>query len=104
MEDLCLKNADQAEFDDLMLLTGLCVLIEDNEGNTIIVPASEQINIDRIGPITIWDYDASPPTSVTYPEYHTNLFITFPLSDDQRVALTPFLVEPGVNRHREWAK
>lgn len=103
MEDLCLQNADQAEFDDLMLLTGLCVLVDDDEGNTIILPV-QGVDIDRIGPITIWDYEVSPPTSVLYPEYHTNILTSFPLSDEQRTALAPFIVDPGSNRYRVWAR
>lgn len=102
MEQYCLQNATQVEFDNLMLTTGLCVLVEDNEGNEIIVPASEQVNIDRIGPITIWDYSVEPPTSVTYPEYHTNLLVTFPLSDAQKSALAPFIVEPKPPQYRVW--
>ncbi len=78
MIDYCLKNADEAEFNKLMLATGLCVEVTEGEGKeavTTIVPASYEVLIDRIGPITIGD--------VTYPEYYSNLRILGLLNEEQ---------------------
>jgi len=64
MIDYCLKNTDEAEFNQLMLDTGLCVEVTEGEGEeavTTIIPADYTILIDRIGPITIGE--------TTYPEY-----------------------------------
>ena len=96
--DYCLKNADEAEFNKLMLATGLCVEVTEGEGKeavTTIVPASYEVLIDRIGPITIGD--------VTYPEYYTNLRLLFEPTEDQATALAPFIIDPSQPHYRTWA-
>jgi hypothetical protein len=96
--DYCLKNADKAEFDTVMLATGLCVEVTEGEGKeavTTIVPASYEVLIDRIGPITIDDK--------TYPEYYTNLRLLFEPTEDQVAALTPFVIDPNSPHYRVWA-
>ena len=96
--DYCLKNADEAEFNKLMLATGLCVEVTEGEGKeavTTIVPASYEVLIDRIGPITIGD--------VTYPEYYTNLRLLFEPTEDQATALAPFIIDPSSPHYRVWA-
>ena len=98
MIDYCLKNADKAEFDTVMLATGLCVEVTEGEGKeavTTIVPASYEVLIDRIGPITIGD--------VTYPEYYTNLRILGGLTEEQTAELTPFVIDPSAPHYRTWA-
>jgi hypothetical protein len=92
--DYCLKNADEAEFNKLMLDTGLCVEVTEGEDTTI-VPASYEVLIDRIGPITLGD--------VTYPEYYTNLRLLFEPTEDQVAALTPFIIDPSSPHYRVWA-
>jgi hypothetical protein len=96
--DYCLKNADEAEFNKLMLATGLCVEVTEGEGKeavTTIVPASYEVLIDRIGPITIGDK--------TYLEYYTNLRILGLLNEEQVAALTPFVIDPSAPHYRTWA-
>ena len=98
MIDYCLKNADEAEFNKLMLATGLCVEVTEGEGKeavTTIVPASYEVLIDRIGPITMGE--------VTYPEYYTNLRLLFEPTEDQVAALTPFIIDPSSPHYRVWA-
>ncbi len=92
--DYCLKNTDEAEFNQLMLDTGLCVEVTEGEDTTI-VPASYEVLIDRIGPITMND--------VTYPEYYTNLRLLFEPTEDQVTALTPFIIDPSSPHYRVWA-
>jgi len=92
--DYCLKNADEAEFNKLMLATGLCVEVTEGEDTTI-VPASYEVLIDRIGPITMND--------VTYPEYYSNLRLLFEPTEDQVTALTPFIIDPSQPHYRTWA-
>ena len=89
--DYCLKNKDQAEFDGLMLLTGLGV--EDEDGN--VVAASPEVLIDRIGPITMGE--------VTYPEYYSNLRLLVEPTEEQVAALTPFAIDPSSPHYRVWA-
>jgi hypothetical protein len=95
--DYCLKNADEAEFTQLMLDTGLCVEVTEGEGKeavTTIVPASYEVLIDRIGPITIDDK--------TYPEYYTNLRILGLLNEEQVKAIDPFAIDPSQPQYRTW--
>jgi hypothetical protein len=94
MADYCLQNADEAEFNQLMLDTGLCVEVTEGEDTTI-VPASYEVLIDRIGPITMND--------VTYPEYYSNLRLLFEPTEDQVAALTPFIIDPSSPHYRVWA-
>ncbi len=103
MSDYCLKNIDQAEFDGLMLLTGLGVEVTDDEDNTVVVAASPEVLIDRIGPITIWDYSVEPPVSTTYPEYYSNLRLLFEPTEEQVEALAPFAIDPSAPQYRVWA-
>jgi hypothetical protein len=92
--DYCLKNTDEAEFNQLMLDTGLCVEVTEGEDTTI-VPASYEVLIDRIGPITLGD--------VTYPEYYTNLRLLFEPTEEQVAELTPFVIDPSQPHYRAWA-
>jgi hypothetical protein len=95
--DYCLKNADEAEFNKLMLATGLCVEVTEGEGKeavTTIVPASYEVLIDRIGPITMGE--------VTYPEYYTNLRILGLLNEEQVKAIDPFTIDPSQPQYRTW--
>jgi hypothetical protein len=97
MTDYCLKNADEAEFDKLMLATGLCVEVTEGEGKeavTTIVPASYEVLIDRIGPITM--------DEVIYPEYYTNLRILGLLNEEQVKAIDPFAIDPSQPQYRTW--
>ena len=98
MIDYYLKNQDEAEFDGLMLLTGLGVETDDG-----VMPASCEVLIDKIGPITIWDYSVEPPVSTTYPEFYSNLRLMFEPSEEQVVALTAYTVDPSQPQYRNWA-
>ena len=95
--DYCLQNADEAEFNQLMLDTGLCVEITQGEGEeavTTIVPADYTILIDRIGPITIGE--------TTYPEYYSNLRLLFQPTEDQATALAVYAIDPSQPQYRTW--
>ena len=92
--DYCLKNTDEAEFNQLMLDTGLCVEVTDGEDTTI-VPASYEVLIDRIGPITMND--------VTYPEYYTNLRLLFEPTEEQNKVLSQYAIDPSQPQYRVWA-
>jgi len=94
MTDYCLKNTDEAEFNQLMLDTGLCVEVTEGEDTTI-APASYEVLVDRIGPITMND--------VTYPEYYSNLRLLFEPTEDQATALAPFIIDPSSPHYRVWA-
>ena len=91
--DYCLQNTDEAEFNQLMLDTGLCVEVTEGEDTTI-VPASYEVLIDRIGPITIGD--------VTYPEYYTNLRILGLLNEEQVKAIDVYAIDPSQPQFRTW--
>ena len=95
--DYCLQNADEAEFNQLMLDTGLCVEITQGEGEeavTTIVPADYTILIDRIGPITIGE--------TTYPEYYSNLRLLFQPTEEQATALAVYAIDPSQPQYRTW--
>lgn len=100
MIDYCLKNADEAEFNQLMLDTGLC--LESDDG---VHPADYTILIDRIGPITIQtgiDENENPIFS-HYPEYYTNVRILGELTEEQIEAITAFAIDPSTPQYRTWA-
>lgn len=99
MTDYCTKNVDEAEFNQLMLDTGLGV--EDEDGN--VVPASSDVLLDRIGPITIWDYSVDPPVSTTYPEYYTNVRLLTEPTEEQDTALAAISIDPSQPHYRVWA-
>lgn len=95
--DYCLKNVDEAEFNQLMLDTGLCVEVKEGEAKeatVAIVPADYTILIDRIGPITMGE--------VTYPEYYSNLRLLFDPSEEQATALAAFAIDPSQPQYRTW--
>jgi hypothetical protein len=90
MIDYCLKNADKAEFNQLMLDTGLC--LESDDG---VHPADYTILIDRIGPITIGE--------TVYPEYYSNVRILGEVTEEQAEALLPYAIDPSTPQYRTWA-
>lgn len=98
MTDYCLQNLDEAEFDALMVSLGFCVDTDDG-----VTPASSSVLIDRIGPITIWDYSVEPPTETTYPEYYTNLRLLFEPTEEQADQLALFAIDPNSPHYRVWA-
>lgn len=91
--DYCLKNIDEAEFNQLMLDTGLCVEVTEGEETTL-VPADYTILIDRIGPIT--------KEEVTYPEFYSNIRILGILNEEQVAAIDPFAIDPSAPQYRTW--
>ena len=91
--DYCLKNTDEAEFNQLMLDTGLCVEITEGE-EAVIVPADYTVIIDRIGPITIGE--------ITYPEYYSNLRLLNGATEDQATALAVYAIDPSQPQYRTW--
>lgn len=95
MTDYYLRTTDQAEFEQLMIDTGLGVMSEDD-----VQPASVAVCIDRIGPIVKFDTSTEPPTEIVHTEYHVNLRGTF--TDEQTAALEPMCVYPPVP-YRVWA-
>ena len=93
MIDYCLKNKDEAEFNQLMLDTGLCVEVTEGE-EAVIVPADYTVLIDRIGPITIGE--------ITYPEYYSNLRLLNGATEDQATALAVYAIDPSQPQYRTW--
>ena len=91
--DYCLQNKDEAEFNQLMLDTGLCVEVTEGEETTII-PADYTVLIDRIGPITIGE--------TTYPEYYSNLRILGLLNEEQVKQIDQFAIDPSQPQYRIW--
>lgn len=100
MFDYCLQNADQAELDGLLLLTGLGI-----EQDGAVVPASPYVLLDRIGPITRQTgTDANgEPVYITYPEYYSNLRLLTEPSAEQVAALAAYAVDPSQPQYRVWA-
>lgn len=98
MTDYCLQNATEAEFNQLMLDTGLGVEVTEGEGKTAVttvVPADYTVLIDRIGPITMGE--------VTYPEYYSNLRLLFEPTEEQADQLAVFAIDPSSPHYRVWA-
>lgn len=97
MIDYCIKNANEAEFNKLMLDISLCAEIKEGEGNeavTTIAPADYTILIDRIGPITIGE--------ITYPEYYSNLRLLNGAAEKQVEMLVKYAIDPSQSQYRTW--
>lgn len=88
MTDYCTKTPTEADFNAVMLATGLI----DEEGN----PASYTVLIDRIGPITM-------PDGTVYPEYYTNVRLLFDPTEEQNAALKAISIDPSAPQYRVWA-
>ena len=93
MIDYCLQNKDEAEFNQLMLDTGLCVEVTEGE-DTVVAPADYTILIDRIGPITIGE--------ITYPEYYSNLRLLTDPTEKQVEMLAKYAIDPSQPQYRTW--
>jgi len=106
--DYCTKNDTEADFNAMMLDCGLCVEITEGEGEdavTYVVPASNLVLIDRIGPITMQtgvDEDGNP-VFVTYPEYYTNVRLLMEPTDEQDLELSSVSIDPSQPQYRQWA-
>jgi hypothetical protein len=106
--DYCTKNDTEADFNAMMLDCGLCVEITEGEGEeavTSVVPASNLVLIDRIGPITMQtgvDEDGEP-VFVTYPEYYTNVRLLMEPTDEQDLELSSVSIDPSQPQYRQWA-
>lgn len=106
MIDYCLQMKDEAAFNSVMSGCGLI----DADGE----PVSDEVLIDRIGPIIIWDYSAQPPASIAtppvkpqpkiiYPEYYANVRFLLEPTEAQATALAPFAIDPSQPQYRVWA-
>ncbi len=96
MTDYCTKNATEADFNAMALGCGLCVEVDDGEGNISVQPASYLILLDRIGPITLAD-------GTVYPEYYTNIRLLCEPTEDQVAALAACSIDPSQPQYRVWA-
>lgn len=94
MIDYCIKCIDESEFDQMLLDSGLGVEVTDDEETTV-QPASYEVLIDRIGPITIGE--------VTYPEYYANIRILGLLNEEQVKIVDQFAIDPNAPQYRNWA-
>ena len=90
MVDYCTQSATEEDFNTMALDCGLCVETED--GN--VVPASYEVLIDRIGPITMGD--------VTYPDYYANIRLLVEPTEEQVTALSACAIDPSQPQYRVW--
>jgi hypothetical protein len=94
--EYCTKNDTEADFNAMMLDCGLCVEITEGEGEdavTSVVPASNLVLIDRIGPITM-------PDGTYYPEYYTNVRLLMEPTEEQDTALSAISIDPTEPHYR----
>lgn len=96
MTDYCTQNVDENAFNTMMLGCGLCVEMDNGEGLITVEPASYQVLIDRIGPITM-------PDGTVYPEYYTNIRLLLEPTEDQVTALSGCAIDPSQPQYRVWA-
>jgi hypothetical protein len=96
MTDYCTMNATEADFNAMALGCGICVEVDDGEGNVSVVPSSYLISLDRIGPITM-------PDGTVYSEYYTNIRFMCEVTEEQATALAACSVDPSQPQYREWA-
>ena len=96
MTDYCIKTTDEVEFNTVLLECGLCIETQDTDGNTIIVPSSQYVCIDRIGPIL-------SQNGTYYPEFYANIRLLQEPTPEQSAALEAISLEPGTPQYRVWA-
>jgi hypothetical protein len=93
--DYMLRTTTESEMEDILITAGVAQETTDIEGEVIVIPTTG-ISIDHIGPI--------PPTvdidgNVTKPgdtRWHTNIRVTFEMTEQQITALPTFTPEPSI--------
>lgn len=102
MTDYYLKAATEADMDDVLLVAGLVVEYEDEDGFVSLVP-TEGVSLDVIGPIVKWDYSVDPPVEIDYPEWHVNVRVVYELTEEQTATLEPVVIVPPNQPYRVFA-
>jgi hypothetical protein len=95
MNDYYLKAATETDMNDALETAGLI----NAEGS----PVNYDVLLDRIGPITMYDYSTDPPTEAHYPEYYANLRLLFEPTDEQRAVIATVEIIPPALPYRVWA-
>ena len=90
MTDYCTQTPTEQDLDLILLRCGLCVETDDGS----VVPASSNILLDRIGPITMGD--------VTYPDYYANIRLLVEPTEEQVTALSACAIDPSQPQYRVW--
>lgn len=90
MTDYCTQTPTEQDLDLILLSCGLCVETDDGS----VVPASSNILLDRIGPITMGD--------VTYPDYYANIRLLVEPTEEQVTALSACAIDPSQPQYRVW--
>ena len=93
--DYMLRTTTESDMDDALIAAGVAQEVTDIEGEVIIIP-TQGISIDHIGPI--------PPTvdidgNILSPgdtRWHTNIRVTFEMTEQQITALPTFTPEPSI--------
>lgn len=93
MVEYCTQSATEEDFNTVVLDCGLCVEVDDGDGNITVQPVSYLTTIDRIGPITM-------PDGTVYPEYYTNIRLMFEPTPEQDAALTAISIDPSQPHYR----
>lgn len=106
MINYCLKNVDIDEFNAMMLSIGLCEVVDGQ-----VIPTSYLTLIDRIGPITMPDPSGETtvddegnivPVMITYPDYYSNLRLLYEPTEEQKLVLDSYAIDPSQPQYRVW--
>ena len=93
--DYLLRTTTESEMEDILIAAGVAQETTDIEGNVIVIPTAG-ISIDHIGaipPKTDIDGNILSPGDT---RWHTNIRVTFELTEEQVELLPSFAPEPSI--------
>jgi hypothetical protein len=95
MSDYMLRTDTEAQMDDALEAAGLLVEVDQGEGEIALMPVPG-CYVDRIGAIPP-SYDIEgQQIKAGDPRFHTNIRVTFELTEEQVEALPTFTPTPGI--------
>ena len=93
--DYMLRTTTESEMEDILIAAGVAQEATDIEGEVMVIPTAG-VSIDHIGaipPKTDIDGNILSPGD---PRWHTNIRVTFELTEEQVTALPTFAPEPSI--------
>jgi hypothetical protein len=93
--DYLLRTTTESEMEDILIAAGVAQEATDHEGEVMVIPTAG-VSIDHIGaipPKTDIDGNILSPGDT---RWHTNIRVTFEMTEQQITALPTFTPEPSI--------
>jgi hypothetical protein len=93
--DYLLRSTTESDLDDALIAAGLAEEVTDIDGEVTVLPVTG-VTLDRIGPIPpTYDIEGQQ-VKAGDPRFHTNIRVTFELTEEQVSWLPTFTPEPSI--------